>query len=179
MTISISAKRYAQAVLELALEQQGQERCQQDLRNIISELEDKKIIALLEDPSLSLSTKEGILKERLGEIPPLSLNLMLLLIKKGRLRRIDDISRQYDSLLDILQGIQRASITTAIPLEDDDQRKVSHRLEEMTGHKVSISSYLDPSIIGGIKVKIGDTLLDGSVHGKLASLRKYLMEKDN
>lgn len=179
MTTSISAKRYARAILELALEQQTQERCQQDLRNIIGELEDKKIIALLEDPSLSLSTKEGILKERLGEITPLSLNLMLLLIKKGGLRRIDDISRQYDSLLDSFQGIRRASVTTAIPLEDDDQRKIARRLEEMTGHKVSISSYLNPSIIGGVKVKIGDTLLDGSIQGKLASLRKYLLKKDN
>ena len=179
MTTSISAKRYAQAVLELALEQQRQKRCQQDLRNITSELENKKIIALLEDPSLSLSAKEGFLKERLGGITPLSLNLMLLLIKKGRLRRMGDISRQYDLLLDIFQGIRRASITTAIPLEEEDEGKVVHRLEEMTGRKVSISSYLDTSIIGGIKIKIGDTLLDGSIQGRLASLRKYLMERDN
>jgi F-type H+-transporting ATPase subunit delta len=179
LTISISAKRYAQAVLELALEQQKQERCQQDLRNITSELENKKIIALLENPSLSLSVKEGLLKERLGEITPLSLNLMLLLIRKSRLRRMGDISRQYDLLLYTFRGVSRASITTAIPLENAFQQTVVRRLEEMTGRKISISSYLDPSITGGIKVKIGDTLLDGSIQGRLASLKKYLMEKDN
>ncbi len=95
---------------------------------------------------------------------------------KDRLGTAGDISRQYDRLLDAHYGIEHVEVITALPLDDEDRKRISNRFEEIIGRKVVIDAQVDPSIIGGIKAKIGDTLIDGSVKGKLGALRKSLVE---
>jgi F-type H+-transporting ATPase subunit delta len=63
-----------------------------------------------------------------------------------------------------------------LPLSDEDRERISSRFGEITGHKVIIDAQVDPSIVGGIKARIGDTLIDGSVKSKLGALRKSLVE---
>jgi F-type H+-transporting ATPase subunit delta len=125
---------------------------------------------------LSFETKKAILAEFLGKVDPLALNLAYSLVHKDRLGIAGDISRQYDRLLDNHRGIEHVEVITALPLDDGDRKKISSRFEEIVGRKVVIDAKVDPSIVGGIKAKIGDTLIDGSVKGKLGALRKSLVE---
>jgi F-type H+-transporting ATPase subunit delta len=171
-----SAKRYAQAVFELALERKEFESWQEGLKRIVGLTADKKLMALLENPSLSFVAKKSLLQERLGEMNPLVFNLALLLVSKGLLRRSGEISEIYNELLDAHRGVERAKVTTALPLGDEEKDAVSHRLGKMVERKVVVDAQLDPSIIGGFIARIGDTLIDGSVHQKLETLKKSLVE---
>lgn len=171
-----SAKRYAQAIFELALKRNEFESWQGGLKKIVDLTTDKKLMALLENPSLSFPAKKSLLQERLGEMNPLVFNLALLLVSKGLLRRSGDISQKYNDLLDAHRGIERAKVTTALPLGDDEKEAVSHRLGKMVEHKVVVDAQVDTSIIGGFIARIGDTLIDGSVHQKLETLKKSLVE---
>jgi F-type H+-transporting ATPase subunit delta len=171
-----SGKRYAQAAFKLALEKGELDSWQASLRKIAGITTDEKLMALLESPKLPFAAKKALLEERLGKISPLALNLAYLLVRKDRLGIAGDISQQYNRLLDTHYGIEHVEVITALPLGDEDRERISSRFGEITGHKIVIDAQVDPSIVGGIKAKIGDTLIDGSVKSKLGALRKNLVE---
>lgn len=171
-----SGKRYAQAAFKLALEKSELDSWQASLRKMADLTTDERLVALLENPKLSFDTKKAILAEFLGKINPLALNLACLLVHKNKLSIAGDISQQYDRLLDTHHGIEHVEVITALPLDNDDRERISSRFEEMIGHKVVIDAQVDPSIVGGIRAKIGDTLIDGSIKSKLGALRKSLVE---
>jgi F-type H+-transporting ATPase subunit delta len=169
-----SGKRYAQAAFKLALEKGELESWQASLRRIADMSTDEKLVALLENPKLPFEAKKALLAERLGKINPLALNLAYLLVHKRRLSVAGDISLQYDRLLDTHYGVDHVEVITALPLGDEDRERISSQFGEITGHKVVIDAQVDPSIVGGIKAKIGDTLIDGSIRNRLEALRKSL-----
>jgi F-type H+-transporting ATPase subunit delta len=171
-----SGKRYAQAAFKLALEKGELDSWQASLRRIADITTDEKLVALLENPKLPFEAKKALLAELLGKINPLALNLAYLLVHKDKLGSAGDISQQYDMLLDTYYGIEHVEVITALPLDDEEKKKISSRFGEIIGHKVVIDAQVDPSIVGGIKARIGDTLIDGSVKSKLGALRKSLVE---
>ena len=171
-----SGKRYAQAVFELALEKGEPESWQVGLSNVTGIVSDIKIMGLLENPKLPFDTKKNLLKERLGKVDSLILNLACLLMSRGKLKIIGDISQHYGRLLDAHYGIEHAELITAVSLDDEVKKNLSTRFAEMVGHKVVIDARVDPSIVGGFKAKISDTLIDGSIHNMLESLKKNLVE---
>ena len=171
-----SGKRYAQAAFELALEKNELESWQQGLRKIADLTTDEELMALLQNPRLPFPAKKSLLEKRLGEINPLTFNLALVLVSKGILRRGNDIFQQYNTLLDVHRGIERAKVTAALPLADEDQEAISRRLEKIVERKVVIDAQVDPSIIGGFIAKVGDMLIDGSVRQRLETLKKSLVE---
>ena len=121
--------------------------------------------------------KSKTLAQRLGEINPLVVKLVLLLAAKGKLAAIDDIAEEYQALVDNYRGIEGteiAEITTAIPLDDADKLKIAQRITEIVGKPVQLRPKVDPAIIGGIIIRVGDKLIDGSLRSKLAALRKDL-----
>jgi len=171
-----SGKRYAQAVFELALEKGEPESWQVGLSKVTGIVTDIKIMDLLENPKLPFDTKKSLLKERLGKGDPLALNLACLLMSRGKLKIIGDISQHYGRLLDAHYGIEHAELITAVSLDDEVKKHLSTRFAEIVGHKVVIDARVDPSIVGGFRARIGDTLIDGSIHNMLESLKKSLVE---
>ncbi|MEW6375343.1 MAG: ATP synthase F1 subunit delta [Thermodesulfobacteriota bacterium] len=169
-------KRYAQAAFELAIEKNELESWQEGLGKIAELTSDQELMSLLQNPRLLLAAKKSLLKERLGEINPLAFNLAILLVSKDALRLAGNISQQYNELLDVHRGIERAKVTAASPLDDEDREAISSRLGEIVKRKVAIDAQVDPSIIGGFIARIGDTLIDGSIRQKLETLRRSLVE---
>jgi F-type H+-transporting ATPase subunit delta len=174
-TIS-SGKRYAGAAFELALEKNELEVWQEGLKKIAHLTRDQQLMALLQDPRIPFDSKKNLLQKGLGEIHPLAFNLALLLASKGILSRSGDILQQYNNLLDAHRGVERARVTTVLPLGIEEKEVVSRRLGEIVDRKVVIDGQLDPSIIGGFVARIGDTLIDGSIRQKLETLKKNLGE---
>ncbi len=171
-----SGKRYARAAFELAVEKDELESWQLSLRKIAEMVEDKKLLALLESPKLPFDVKKGLLEERLGKINPLALNLACLLMSRGRLGLANNISQEYNRLLDAHRGIEHAEVVTALPLDEEDKERLSQQLGEMMRRKIIIDAEVDPSVVGGFVARIGDTLIDGSIRNRLESLRKSLVE---
>ena len=87
---------------------------------------------------------------------------------------IGDIADEYQRLFDSHRGIERAEVTTVIPLDKEDKQRLTEHLATMVGKKVVLKPEVDSRLVGGIVARIGDKLLDGSTRSKLAALRKEL-----
>jgi F-type H+-transporting ATPase subunit delta len=171
-----SGKRYARAAFELALEKNELEVWQEGLKKMADLTTDQELMALLQDPRIPFDAKNSLLRKRLGEIHPLTFNLALLLVSKGMLSRSGDIFQQYHHLLDAYRGIERAKVTTALPLITEEKEVVARRLGEIVDRKVMMDGQVDSSIIGGFIARIGDMLIDGSIRQRLETLKKNLIE---
>ena len=179
MTNSTYATRHAQEVFKKALEKKELNRWQADLRRIASLAKDTTLFALLENPEVPFDDKAKVLSERLGDTNPLALKLVSLLVSKGRLSMIDDIADEYQRLLDNYRGIEGAEVaevTTAIPLDDEDRLRLAQRLTSIIDKPVVLKPKVDSSLIGGIIVRVGDKLIDGSIRSRLEALKKELRE---
>jgi len=177
MANSAYARRYSQAVFSIALDRKELNRWQSDLRKIASIVKDAALLALLENPEVSFENKAKVLSERLGDINPQALKLVSLLVTKGRLSLIDDIADEYQRLLDNYRGIEGAEVaevTTAIPLDDEDRLRLAQRLTSIVGKPVVLKPKVDSSLIGGIIIRVGDKLIDGSIRSKLEALKREM-----
>ncbi|MDD5338410.1 MAG: ATP synthase F1 subunit delta [Dehalococcoidales bacterium] len=169
-----NARRYAQAVFEIALEKKALDRWQTDLDNIVAAVSEGDFLAALESPRITLEAKSGFLKKRLGAVNPLATNLMLLLISRSSIGIIGEIAKEYKNLLNAYRGIEEAEITTAIPIDADEQKKLADRLGALENAKVVVTTQVSPDILGGVVVRVGGKLLDGSTRNKLATLKREL-----
>jgi len=170
----LRAQRYAQAVFEIALERNELDRWQSDLKQIARLKGDAALLSWLLSPKFSFRDKARLFKRHLGDINPLVLNLVYLLVAKGKFDMIGDIANGYEQLVASYRGIERALLTTAVPLEDEDKLELEKHLSTLVGKKVVLEPEVDSSIIGGFKVRIGDKLIDGSTRSKLQALREEL-----
>jgi len=179
MANDIRARRYARAAFNMAVDAKDFNKWLSDLRNIASLTKDDVVFALLKNPEVSFDDKAKLLSKRLGGINPLALKLVSLLVYRGRLGIIGDIADEYQRLLDSyhgIEGVRIAEVTTAIPLEDEDRLRIAQRLTDMHSKPVVLKYEVDSSLIGGIIIRIGDKLIDGSIRSKLEALRKDLSE---
>jgi len=177
MTSNAYARRYSQAIFRMALENKELNRWQSDLRKVASLVKDSALFSLLTDPQVKVDEKSKTLSQRLGDVNPLVIKLVLLLVAKSKLTLIDDIAEEYQALVDNYRGIEGteiAEVTTAIPLDNDYQLKLAQRITEIIGKPVLLKPKVDPNIVGGIIIRVGDKLIDGSIRSKLAALRKDL-----
>ncbi len=168
-------RRYAQAVFEIALEKKELERWQTDLQKVVEAIGDETFLAAMESPKIKIDKKTELLKKRLGDINPLALNLVLMLINRGGVGMIGEIAGEYQRLLDAYRGVQTADVITAVSLDDKDKEKLAENIGALLGTKVVLKSEVDPEILGGIVARVGGKLLDGSTRSKLAALKRELV----
>ena len=168
------ARRYAQAAFEIALEKDELDRWQADLARVAGLAGDAALVGLLQDPKMPFETKTGLISGALGEVHPLVLNLVYLLLLRGRLGMLGNIADEYRRLLDSHRGIERAEVLTAVPLDDAEKQKLAERLGAITGKKITVEAEVDPGLVGGFTARIGGKLLDGSTRSKLVALKREL-----
>ena len=168
------ARRYAQAVFEIALEKNELEWWQADLSKVAAAVSDSNFLAVLENPKIKTEDKSRLLSKILGDINPLTLNLLLLLISRSGIGMVGEIAAEYQRLLNAYRGIQTAEVTTAVPLDDRDKKKLAEKLGFMVDATVELKTEVDPDILGGIIARVSGKLLDGSTRSKLLALKKEL-----
>lgn len=171
-----SAKRYAGAVFELALEKNELENLNKEFEKILELTKDEALMDLLENPRLPFNIKKSIIEKTLGELNPLVLNLVLLLISRGLLRILPKMIQEFNSYVDSHFGIERAKVITAIPLDEREKEVLSYQLGKFINRKVLIDGKVDPNIIGGFIARVRDKIIDGSVRQKLETLKRNLIE---
>ncbi|MFH0942207.1 MAG: ATP synthase F1 subunit delta [Chloroflexota bacterium] len=174
MTKRLSAKRYAQAVFEIALERKELEQWQADLAKIAALKQETAVVNWLENPRADPDLKTMYLAQQLKGLNPLGLNLVHLLLNKGRLSLADEISDEYQRLLARHLGLETAEVTTAVPLTDTEKQDLAQRLGTVTGKKVVLQAAVNPDLIGGMTARINDQLLDGSTRRRLQDLKKVI-----
>ena len=177
MTTSVYAKRYASAIFRTALESKELNRWQSDIRKVDELLGDKALCSLLESQNTSGEDKGKVLSQRLGPVNPLIIKLVSTLTAKGKLSLVADVAEEFQRLADSYRGIEgaeTAEVTTAITLDEAYQLKLAQRITDIFGKPVVLKTKVDPAILGGIVIRVGDKLIDGSLRSKLEALRKEL-----
>jgi len=102
-------------------------------------------------------------------------NLIQLLLRRGRIEALPRVAEEFRRLDDDRQGITHATATTAAKLTPDEVKDLTKRLERSTGRRVALDVEIDPSLLGGLVVRVGDRMIDGSVRGRLERLRNQLI----
>jgi F-type H+-transporting ATPase subunit delta len=175
MSTTISSKRYAQAVFNIAQESNEIDKWQAHLKKIAELMSEPEFIAIAENPALPFDLKAKYTEEKLGKISQLALNLTYLLITKNKCKIASQIAENYDRLTDEHHGIKRAEVITAISLDDKDRSSLKRQLETITGSKIIVQFQTDPDIIGGIIARVDGCLIDGSIRSKLEILKRNLV----
>jgi len=170
-----SARRHAQAIFQIALEKKSLERWKSDLKVMASVMLEPGFLALMENPAFHFAEKAEILKQKLGNVSPEALNLAFLLVDKGRLRILPEIIEEFDIRLDAHYGIEKVEVVTALPLGDAEKENIRKSMETLLGKKVILNNKVRADIVGGLIIKIGDRLIDGSVITRLKTLEKELV----
>lgn len=178
MPRAASARRYAHAVFELALEKGELDKWFDDLTLLADSVSNQEFLDFLSQPRITAEEKIRVVRETLGDsVAPLALNLMCLLATRNITHILPGITDQYQELLDSQHEIERAEVVSAVRLNDDEQRRVTEMLSEMTGSEVRLTARVDPQILGGIIIRIGDRVMDGSTGSRLRSMRRELAER--
>ena len=162
-----TARRYAEAAFQIAERDDATERWLEDLDAVIPVLADERIARVLQNPAVPLDARQRVLDASLADRPAPVRNLVGLLLRRGRVDLLPLVAREFARLRDRRAGIVTAAVTSAAALEDDELRALTQRLEQMTGAQVRLETGVDPGIIGGLVVRLGDRLIDGSVRGRL------------
>jgi F-type H+-transporting ATPase subunit delta len=171
----LAAKRYARAAFEVALEENALTPWSEALARIAHFVSDGDAARALEHTKVPLATKHQLIDAGLGDLPKTAQNLAHILVNKGRTALGSEIAREFSRLVEEHEGIARARAVTAVELTDADRQALTRRLSESMGRQVMLETSVDPAILGGVIVQVGDRLLDGSTKAKLEALRGSLV----
>lgn len=171
------ARKYSAAIFELAQEENKLVEYGKELAGVCQDLASVPAAeAFLANPQIEIKAKkELIAKLFAGELSKNVYNFLLLLIDKRRITLLAAIEEEFSKLSNEAQGILIADVTTAEPASADQQQKIADRLADLTGKQVKLRLHEDEKLIGGVVVKIGDRRIDGSVAGRLETLKKELL----
>ncbi len=171
-----AARRYAEAAFQIAMRDGTVEVWRSELDLAGAVVEDPTVARVLANPAVALESRDAMVDSAIGPIisGPV-LNLVKLMLRRGRIDQLPRVSAEFRRLDNARQGIVPATATTAAPLSQDEVRALVGRLEQMTGGRIELALQVDPSLLGGLVVRVGDRLIDGSVRGRLERLRNQLV----
>ena len=172
------AARYAKALF-LTTEKRGETpRALEDLKSTVEVLKPGTPGGrFLATPEVGLADKRKVLQEVLGARALRTLVVFVdLLLRKKRLAELPTIAETFEALVEHAQGIQRATVVSAVPLTPAERDRLHEQLERTTGKRIRLAADLDPDLVGGATVRIGDRVIDRSVRTMLDSMARQLHE---
>jgi F-type H+-transporting ATPase subunit delta len=169
-----AAKRYTDAVFSIARDKGSFDEWQRDLDLLAALLNDESASNVLASPKVSRVEKLSLLKTAFNGSQPEAMNLVTLLLDRGRLAIAPEMAELFREMALYELGIVIAEVTTATPIDKEAEAAIKQQLSKLAGKQVEIRAEVDPSIIGGIVARIGDQLIDGSVSNQLRRLRNRL-----
>ena len=172
---TLAAKRYALAAFQIAKEHGDFDSWRDAMAQIAEFMSDAEVRRVLENTRVGQEPKQRLIAAALGDLPALPLNLARLLVRKHRTALAPDIALAFSQLIEEERGITHAHARTAIPLSDAEVADLSRRLQQQTGQEVILDVQVDPSLLGGVVVQIGDRLIDASTRARLHALRESLV----
>lgn len=173
------ARRYARAIFDLARDRGILDRVGDDLRLVAEFAARPEVRRVLHNPLVPVERKQESFRAALGErVERPVAELVRLVLRKGREVFIPQIVAEFESLVRQERNVVQAEVTVARPLSEQLREQLQRRLEELWGKKVELDLKLDPRIIGGLVLSVGDRRIDGSLRGRLASLRQVLSGRD-
>lgn len=171
------SRRYAEAVFDIGVEKHDVDTWLQDLRTIAQYFGDRRLAFVLSEPNISFERKRSVVQDLLqGKVQHDALGLALLLVERGLVSQAGRILDQYEKRYNDYHNQAVATVTTALPLDDQTRGQVQRELEQVTGKKILLQEKIDPSILGGVIAQVGDMLIDSSVRYRLGKLRQQIIQ---
>lgn len=172
------ARSYATALFELAERSQNIEPVSRALAEVNTLLAtNRRIGEFLGSPKIEVADKKRVLRTAFeGRVPPIFLNFLMVVLDMRRQRLLREVAREYNLLMDEKLGRLNVEVTLARQPAGGELAGITEHLSTLTGKAVVPHAHVDPAILGGIIVRYGDRLLDGSLRRQLISLRGRLME---
>ena len=169
-------RNYAETLFDLAERHGGAAGWGDAAADVAGLMEDRRVRQFLGTPRVSAEAKKDALERTLGpSVPPMLLRFLKIVVDKGRQRLLPTIMRDFQSLLDRHLGLRHMEVAVARELKAEERRQIADGLSTATGATVIPSFGIRPEIIGGIVLREGDTLYDGSLKRQLDSMRRRLM----
>ena len=173
---STAARRYAEAVFQLATRDEALDAYAEGLDLATSMVGQGDVLDVLRNPARPLRQRTDLVDALLASrVPEPILKLVGLLVQRGRVDRLGAVTAEYRRMLNERNGVVQAVARTAMPLTNDETAALEKKVATMTGRTVDLRVEVDESLIGGITVRVGDTLYDASVRGRLERLRERLV----
>ena len=170
------ATRYAEALLDRGKAEGALESVADSFAGVLDAVKGNVDLRIfLDSPQVRTEEKKELLTKVFGgKIEPVLLNFFLLLIDKNRIENTRDIGEVFAELVEAEKGFLRARVVTAIDLPSDLAALLESSLSAHTGKKIILEKKIDPAVIGGVCVTLGDKILDGTVRTNLDLLRKTM-----
>jgi F-type H+-transporting ATPase subunit delta len=177
MSNTMVAKRYASALFQIAKEQQILSQVEEDLRVVKEVLEyNADLKAVLKSSKLTIDKKKEIVKNAFASVNVYVLNTVLILIDRHREEQIVEVTDQFLELADEAMGIAEAQVYSANALTDAQREALSATFAAKIGKKsLRIENIVDSNLLGGLRLRIGNRIYDGSLRGKLDRLERKLL----
>jgi F-type H+-transporting ATPase subunit delta len=173
-----SPRRYAQAVFQIATESGQIDAWSDDLRTVATALENKELAGLLDSPQVPAAAKIETVKTVLGDaVDPLAANLLAILATRNLANLVPGIIETFEALVDRHNGIERAEVIAAAPLDQDQETAIKAVLVKLVDKDVRLSTGVDPNILGGLVARVGDRVIDGSLRTRLQGMRRNVVEQ--
>jgi len=171
------AEVYARSLFEVAQEQGLLDEIRDQLGAFVDALEAHRQMAIFFfSPYFSSEEKKDGLQRTVSGADPYLMNFLQALIERHRMPAIFRIRAQYQALWDAANQLLPVQITSAVPLAQDTVRSVGERIGEQTGKSITLSSSVDPEILGGIVLRVGNFILDASIRSRLDQLRRQVAQ---
>jgi F-type H+-transporting ATPase subunit delta len=177
LSVQALARRYAAALADVVTEH-GEA---QEVRDELSAWEtmteaSQQLLEVFRHPTIPHEQKRAVLNELLSRtrVRPTTANFLQVLLQNHRLGDLSEVNRQFALELDRRANVVTAQVTTARPIRQDEQDSLRARLSQLTGKRVRLEFDVDEDLIGGVVTRIGSTLYDGSVRGRLEQIKRRM-----
>lgn len=167
---------YAEALFKVVQTEGELDRVEDELFRVGKLLEENyELKQALSDQNVDAASRIKMLQELLaGKAHPHTLSLVTFIVTQGRARQLPQILEQLSELAADARQSVLAEVRSAVPLDEDAQKRIAEALSKATGKKVSVKALVDESVVGGIYAKVGDTVIDGTIKRRLEQLKEQV-----
>ncbi|NEO56826.1 MAG: F0F1 ATP synthase subunit delta [Okeania sp. SIO3B5] len=168
---------YAAALMSLAKSKDLAERFGEDIRSLLNIMDESpELKQFMGNPIIKPEDKKAVLQRMMGDqADPYMRNFLMLLVDRGRIIFLEEIGKKYLALLRELNQTVLAEVTSTVELNEDQKNTVRERVKSMTDARdVDIETKIDPSLLGGVIIKIGSQIVDSSLQGQLRRIGNSL-----
>lgn len=170
-----AAKRYAKALYDASKEQGIVDQAVSEMREVSSVFSDPELLLVLTHPNIDASAKTKLIRSAFeGKVSVIVLHSLLLLMERKRAELIPAVYEQFARIADESSGRAEAVVHSPKELTAQEAAAIEAKFTAITGKTIHVTNFVDASLLGGVKVRIGDKLYDGSLSGKLKRLDKVL-----
>jgi ATP synthase F1 delta subunit len=169
------AQVYARALFEAASEGQVLDTVKEQLSQFADALAaDRQLKVFFFSPYFSTAEKKRALGRAVTDADATFMNFLEALLERNRITEVFRIRDRYDELWDVEMKVLPVEVTTAVPLDAATVASIGERIGEGTGNRIQLTTVVDPDVLGGIVLRVGNVVLDASISNKLTQLRKQI-----